>query len=240
MHWLFRQRFNKNSSNNFKDFTPLEIDEFINNSTYVFIEENAYREDSKRFDYINNLIVTNPEQPALSPITLTGNKYEINLSALKYPLYKIKNLIVYTNCGNILIADTQIVGHDKINKILDDHHQQPNKKWKRLIAALAKSSSQAHQNLYIYSTTGFTVNSVTIEYVRKPKRVFFGGYDTIEYLTCDANCNQYYSASTPPVDSEIDERHHDLIIDYAVREAQRTLQNTAINLTENKIIKQNG
>lgn len=240
MHWLFKERYNKLNSNNYRDLSTYQIDEKINDAQIVFLEEHSYQEGSLQdFDMVNNLLVTSPEQPVLSPVTSSNNIYQFNLSSLKYPLFKIKRIVANTNCGNILIADTQIVGHDKLNIMLDDYHQQPSKKWKRLLAVLAKSSSSLNQNLYIYSTQGFVVNSIQIDYIRKPKEVFYGGYNTIEYLNCvssgSTHCTQFYSAATQPVNCEIDERYHSLIVDYAVREAQRILKDNSITLSENKI-----
>lgn len=239
MHWLFKERYNKLNSNNFRDFSTYQIDEKINDGQLVFLEEHSYQEGSLQdFDMVNNLLVMSPEQPVLLPVSVSNNVYQFNLSALKYPLFKIKRIVANTNCGNILIADTQIVGHDKLNMLLDDYHQQPSKKWKRLLATLGKSSSATNQNLYIYSTTGFIVNSIHVDYIRKPKEVFYGGYNTIEYINCQSsgtNCNRFYNTSTPPVDCEIDERYHSMIVDYAVREAQRILKDNSIQLSENKI-----
>ncbi len=240
MHWLFKERYNKLNSNNYRDLSPYQIDEKINNSQIIFIEEFSYPENTLQdLDMVGNLLVTTPEQPVLLPITVSGNVYQFNLSALKYPLLRIKRIVANTNCGNVLIADTQILGHDKLNIILDDFHQQPSKKWKRLVAVLAKSSTSLTQNLYIYSAPGFVVTSIQIDYIRKPKEVFFGNYNSIEYAQCVAsggtNCNQYYNLTAPPVDCEIDSRYHDLIVDYAVREAQRILKDNSIQLTEQKI-----
>lgn len=240
MHWLFKERYNKLNSNNYRDLSPYQIDEKINNSQLIFIEEFSYPENTLQdLDMVGNLLVTSPEQPLLLPITSSNNVYQFDLSALKYPLHRIKRITANTNCGNVLIADTQILGHDKLNLILDDYHQKPSKMWKRLVAVLAKSSVANNQNLYIYSVPGFTVTSIQVDYIRKPREVFFGGYNSIEFAQCTSsggsNCSQYYNNLTPPVDCEIDSRYHDLIVDYAVREAQRILKDNSIQLTEQKI-----
>lgn len=240
MHWLFKERYNKLNSNNYRDLSSYQIDEKINNGVQIFLEQHAYPETTLQdFDMVGNLIVTAPEQPVLLPITSINNVYQFNLSALKYPLFKIKRIVVNTNCGNVIIPDIEIVGHDKVNTLLTDYHQKPSKKWKRLLAVLAKSSLATNQNLYIYSEAGFTITSIQVDYIRKPKPVFFGKYNTIEYSNCVAtggtNCNAFYNVATAPVDCEIDERYHDLIVDYAVREAQRILKDNSITLSENKI-----
>lgn len=241
MHWLFKERYNKLNSNNYRDLSPYQIDEKIYNGMLMFLEEHSYPESTLQdFDMVGNLLVKSPEQPVLTPVTSANNVYQFNLSATKYPLFKPKRIVANTNCGSVVIADTALVGHDKLNSLLNDFHQKPSKKWKRLVATLGKSSTANHQNLYIYSETGFTITSIQVEYIRKPKEVFFGGYNTIEYLDCQAtpgstNCNQFYNESTQPVDCEIDERYHDLIVDYAVREAQRILKDNSIQFTSAKI-----
>lgn len=240
MHWLFKERYNKLDSNNYRDLTAYQIDEKINNAQLLFLEAHAYSETTLQdYDMVNNLLVTSPEQAAIAPVTVTGQKYEFDLASLKYPLFKLKRIVANTNCGEVTLSQTSIIGHDKLNIVLGDYHQKPSKKWTKLVASFAKASGGSHQNLYIYSEAGFVVNSLSLDYVRKPKEVFFGGYNSIEYLDCVAsqgsNCNQYYNAATPPVDCEVDERYHDLIVDYAVREAQRILKDNSLQFNTAKI-----
>lgn len=236
--WLFKERYNKNDSNHYRDLTPIQIDQFINNGSFIFLEQNVFPEmHQQKFDMVSNLIVTQPEQPAITPLTSENNVYEFPLSELKYPYLHYKRAYARTNCGTYQV---EIVGQGRLNDILKDEFQRPSKKWRRLIGSFAKNSSDNTKSLYIYSEEGFEVNELLIEYVRQPKEFFSGGYNSIEFIECQRasgeNCNQYYNAASPVQDLEIDPDYHTLIVDYAVKEAARVLKDgDALNLKQDKI-----
>lgn len=225
LHWLIKERYNKLDSNHYRDLTPLQLDEAINKATYDFMERNVFIEDQPRFDMISDLIITSPDQPAIAYHTVSNDVYEFRLADLKYPYYHYKRAHVTTDCG---LTKVEIVGHGRLSDILTDSMQKPSKKWRRLIGTIAKTSDGEGKSLYIYATPDWTIDTLFIEYVKKPSKVFFGGYDSIEYIECLNNngvtCSQYYNTSTDPVDLEIDETYHTLIADYAVLELTRTLK----------------
>lgn len=225
LHWLVKQRYNKLDSNHYRDLTPLELDEAINDAQFQFLERVVFVEDMPRFDMVSNLIVSASEQGSITPVNAVGNVYEFDLDALTYPYYHYKRAYADTDCGTTKV---EIVGHGRLSDILTDAMSRPSRKWRRLVGTFAKSSSSDGKSLYVYSEPGWVISSLNIEYVRKPKNVFFGGYDTIEYLECvntgGSNCAQWYSSASDPQDCEIADDYHTLIADYAVRELSRILK----------------
>lgn len=238
VNWLFKQRFNKLDSAHYRDLSTLEIDQVINDAQFLFLEKNVFAELQPQFDMISNLVVTQPEQPALLPISETNDVYEFDLSELEYPYYHYKRAYAKTDCG---LVKVEIAGHNKLSDILTDEFQKPSKKWRKLVGAFAKKSIGTSQSLYIYSEANFAISELYLEYVRKPKQYFSGGYDSLEYLDCktintNSNCSQFNSRNSLSQNLEINPDYHTLIVDIAVREAARILKDIdSVNLNNEKI-----
>lgn len=221
MHWLFKERFNRGSTNFYPDFTPMQIDQFINDSVDMLIQKHSAREDKQLFfDMLNPLLVTDT-------IKFTEPNFFL-LSDLKHPYFYNKRIIANTaDCGAIKVI---IEGHGRLNDILNDAFQKPSNKWRRVIGVFENNGVR------VYSES--PVQSLTISYYKYPNQVFFGGYDTLEYLDCNktsSNCSQYYSKTSTPQDCEINPTYHARVVDVAVQEAQRTLGQENISLTVNKV-----
>lgn len=225
IHWQFKERFNRASSNYYMDFTPMQIDQFVNDGLFQFMEREFPTENSQRiYDALGNLIVTSPEQGVIEPVTSADNKYEFDFADLEYDYYHYKRAVCKLDgCHDIRV---DIEGQGRINDLMNDEMQKPSLKWKRLIGYIAKSSTNDGRSLYVLAHPDMTITGLALDYVRKPKPVFFGGYNTLDYLDCQAsggtNCPGY-SMTSPSQDLEIHTDYHTLIVDYAVREALRTL-----------------
>lgn len=227
LHWLIKQRFNKLDSNHYRDLTPLEIDEAINDATFLLVSKIDTPEFQPYIEMVANLVITYPQQPLVEPVASAGDVYEFDLNNLVYPYFSFKRAYANTDCG---LTKVELVSQGRLNDVLADQFSKPSKKWRRLIGTLAKSSQSDGYSLYIYSESGFEIENLALEYVRQPVKVFYGGYDSVEYLEClqnggtTATCSQYYSSTDSPVDSEIDETYHTVLADYAVRELSRILK----------------
>lgn len=219
MHWLFKERFNRSSSNFYPDYAPMQIDQFINDAVEILLQKHASREDKQLFfDMLSPLLIKD---------TITGSEGLYNLQKLKEPYFYTKRIIANTDCGPMKVI---IEGHGRLNDILLDAFQKPSNKWRRVIGVFEGS------NVRIFSES--TVESLTIDYYKYPKQVFFGGYDTLEYLNCiktSNNCSGFYSKLSSPQDCEISHTYHARVVDVAVQEAQRVLGQENIALTTNKI-----
>lgn len=219
MHWLFKERFNRNSSNFYLDYTPMQIDQFINDAVDIVVQKHAAREDKQIFfDMLNPLLVT---------ANITGSDNFFSLDQLKDPYFYNKRITANTSCGEMKVI---IEGQGRLNDILTDAFQKPSTKWRRVIGVFENNG------IRVYSEV--PVTSLTIHYYKYPKQVFFGGYDTLEYLECmktGTNCSQYYSKTSTPQDCEVYHTYHARIVDIAVQEAQRVLGQETISLSVNKI-----
>ncbi len=236
-HWLFKERFNKNNSNHYKDFTPYQIDNFINAGQDLLIEDifgdsqNVinFERDQQKTDILSKFVVTH--EPTLPVLQVTSTLYKVDLTDLKQDyLHKIRAW-VETECGLVKVIFVQ---HDDLSYILEDQFSKPSKKWRRIIGVFSNGFIELH------SEVGFKLSKLKFTYIRKPNTVFYGGYDTIEYDNCvqtnGTNCNIYLSTSSNPVNIEFEHPYDNLVIDYAIREASRTLEiDKKLQLLNNKI-----
>lgn len=226
LHWLIKERANRGASNVYQDFTPMELDQLIHDTARIILNRSVPVEGNS-FDtsLVAPLLVTVPDQPAIIPANVDTGKYELKTSELKYEYFRYKRLWVDQGCGPVKVV---VEGSGRLNDILADHYQRPSLKWKRVYGYVAKSSDATAESIYLLCEPGTFIKSVSIEYVRYPKKVFFGGYDSIEYLDCvergGLNCNQYYSQASPIQDLEFGELYQSLIVDAAVLELNRIIE----------------
>ncbi len=244
MHYEFKVRANRLDTQHYQDLNPYTIDSLLNNAQIFFMEHYAYvsrlpfESIQSRIDMLSNLVIGYPEQPELNPALIDANTYEVKLDDLKYEYAHLVRAYVNSNCG---VINVKLVPINNLNRMLTDAFQKPSLKWKRLLATIRKTSDDINPSLYIYSASDLVVKDVRLEYIKNPKEVFYGGYNSIKYDTCIAssgiNCQQYYNISTPPVDCELSETYHSLLVDIAVREFSRYTDNiNKLQTTDNKIL----
>ena len=221
VHSIFKERFNRLASDYHEDLSPYQIDRFLNDGMFELMQLTARNEQStKHTNLFASIIYTDTVTP-----TVINNTYRAPIDNLMFPFYEYKRVVAKTNCGDV---NVQLETYGRIGDLLKDAFSKPSKKWKRLLATTQQPlSGGTDREMVIYSEEGFIVNTVEITYVRYPKDVFFGGYDTPDYLECvnsnGTNCDQYDNQNTPRRTIDIHENYHTLFIDYAVQEALRSL-----------------
>lgn len=239
-HHEFKIRMNKLNSLHYEDLLPYQIDSKLNEAA-LFIcnhwgELSEFGKSQFNKDLFGNLLVKYPDQPKLVLHGTTDNQYEYKLLDLKYPYLHLDRC--YVQCGTNIVP-VSMIQHDQQHK-LNDKYQKPNFKWKRLLGLIGKSSDSNNTSLYIYSDVDLTNKDVRLEYVKYPKKVFFGGYDSVEYADCrrrkaldDLNsvedCNQYYKRTDAPVNSDLPASYHDLQVDVAVWLTTGSTENQFLN-----------
>lgn len=225
LHWQFKQRFNKLDSDNYRDLTPMEIDERLNDAVGVF-GETFFSDEShtQRLDWMSPLLYTE----TIPTVRVSNSTFSVDLSTLTHKYWHIKRVNASTDCGAI---DFEITGHGRISDILRDEFQKPSKKWLRIVGLLENNK------LIIHTDVDWDVDSITITYVRYPQPVFFGGYDTPEYIECTENCEGLLNRESSPQDLEItDYTVRRFIIELAVKEAHRILMNSGgVQLQQEKV-----
>lgn len=226
LHTLFYQRYNRGTSNFYQDFNPWEIDQFFHDAVRIMTERmHPLEGDVQKVDFTGFLTVTSPErQPLIVPTKVAEGKYEIKVSDLTYSYLHYKRISIDQGCGFFGVS---MEGLGRLNDINKDSLMKPSMKWERAYGYVAKDAG-SNKSIFIHCEPGTEIKFVQLDYVIEPKPVFFGGYDTIEYLTCvsrgSENCNQYKSASSDPQDLEMDAAYASMVVDYAVAEAKRTIQ----------------
>lgn len=240
IHWEVKLRYNKLDSDHKKDLSPAEIDAVVNNAINYFVEccysGNNYKKYKlgfeviqQRTDMLSNLVVRRPRQPILTHFNVENNVYEYKISQLAYPYIYYLRSNVQTECG---LAEVRIEQHDDLNLVLKDPYRKPSKKWRRLVGSFNEASDGDGDSLYVYTDGEFaSVQGLHMEYLRAPKKVFFGGYDSIEYEVCVLNggteeeCAAIYNtASSPTVECDISSHYHSFIVDIAVQELARIME----------------
>lgn len=245
-HLEFKNRFNKLNSNHYPDLNTSQIDSLIDAAAIFLLRLRGKEYEETQFlkDLFSTLTVKYPEQAELASYDTQDTgiiQHEFKLSELKYP-YR-GHVRSYVRCGGQVVP-VSIIKHDEQQKI-NDSYQKPSFKWKRLSGMMGKSSDEEGQSLYVNSDV--ELDALRIEYIKQPKKVFFGYYDTIEYLDCTRrlhenfpgveSCNQYYSATDIPVNSDLPEQFHDLQVDVAVYLATGKTENAQLlSISQLKLI----
>lgn len=226
VHYLVKQKWNKLDSNSNMDLTSAMIDMTINQVSrnyinYFFNSDGTLKRvglegTQYNIDEIANLVISKPEQPSLTPIDRGEGIYEVPFSYLTYKYFHLLRASTNTDCG---VVSVDILPHSKLSQSLNDYYRKPKKAWRRALAKIAKSSNGDGISLYVYTNGDFVIDTIDIEYIKEPKDVFFGGYDSIETVYG----KEGYTASDDPVDPEI--RNLDLLADMVVQELLTSVSN---------------
>lgn len=234
IHQLVKLKFNELDSNRRVDLPAPLLDDVINTVIHDYVEifysgkslnRYGFEVTQQRIDMLSTLV----ESETLTPILKSG-VYEVNFSKLKKQYMHLVRAFASTNCGQIGI---DLIQHDDLNQVLKDPLRGPSLIWRRLSAVQRTSSDTDSASLYIYTNNLVVVDDVTIEYIRCPKKVFSGGYDSLEYKF--GNKSAYKSADSP-VTSDIPEKYHEMIVDMTVQELTRIFQDQGITLQTEKIL----
>lgn len=227
-HYHFKLLYNKWDSQHKRDLNPAEIDEILNKAQDIYIEQTysgfnskqvGFENTQQRIDDLSHLVIKCPSniQQELSPsLSTLKNISKFNLEDLQFPyLHLIRaNANLRRSSDNCTTSgEVMIVQHDDLNRILKDTFKQPSFNWKRVVGVFGRSGTSATDlsSLYIYTDDTFSVDSICIEYLKKPDRVSIGGYPDIS-----GNIKTATNFEFP--DHVILQ-----IIDLAVREAQRII-----------------
>lgn len=206
LHKEIKEKVNKVDSNHYKDLKHHQLDSIINQAVFYFKEHFAFvnrmpfENNQSRLDMISPLVVRNKE---VSFTQVEDGQYKVTLPE------NYANLIRgYFYCGNKQ-SPISIQKHDELTTILNDPYRKPSSTWSRAVGVFGDST------FYVY---GKNINKIVIDYIKDHTPVFFGGYNSIEFIDKQRRQitpNQSYSSTTPPVDLELDFSYKDIITDIA-------------------------
>jgi len=223
-HYDIKLKLNKLDSEKRKDFNPAEIDWALNNwGIPQFIKTRyginnylryGFEVIQKRIEDLKELVVKSPTtlQPAVTATSLGGNLYEVKISSLaKDYLFFIRGraTISKTGCTDKKVKVTQIQ-HDDLDSALDSHLYAPDWNWGIVLMVEGQSTTDDKGSFYFYTdkNNSFTVKDFCPEYIRQPKQVWEGSYNT---LNQDPLKGTVYTIGQTAVDCELNSYMHEEI-----------------------------
>jgi len=216
LHWELDFRYNKLNTNSKIQLTPLEKDSILNNALNRLITlaykgmpntriEQGYEIDQQNRDILSTFTVK--ETISYPPSNI------FNLMDLSHLYLHYANIKLHSNCGEFNVT---VVQHDDIEMFKKDSFKAPSKQWKRALAVFYNNSIE------FFIPAGVTFNSFTITYLRQPVKMFFGNYNTPNFTYSGYNSVEFntsqsgYQATDPPVQCELHEGYHNLLLDFAI------------------------
>jgi hypothetical protein len=233
MHYDFKIKADKVDSLRNENFEPFELDWLINEAQLIFLKtrtalNNVYQAGfekiQKRVDDLSTLLVKFPEQPALSvPLLLNSNGvYELKLNRLTHKYFQLQRVeveITKPNCGSKRVRKSEFARENNIGNILTNPYEKPSFEWSSVPHQFGRSSDGESASIYFYTNNEFTVSACYPEYLKMPKRVWIGTYNSL-----DGNYTLPVTPTNPVVSSEFPEHTHNEIVDIAVNEAARIIK----------------
>lgn len=241
MHFEVKLRYNKLNSNHKKDFHTEHIDDFLNEAQNEFVEICYSGNNSKRFklgfeftqqriDMLASLVI--PEED-INVTLFKPNIYRVNLDDLSKNYRHVLSGQVNSDCG---VIDLNIIRHSDLKTMLINENTKPSKIWRRCLAVEAgDADTTGNQSLLIYTGGEFNITDVSLSYLKEPRKMFFGGYNSLEFINGDTNA---LKASDPSIDCELPSTgsSHSLIVDIATQLIARSLEDLQkLQITEDKI-----
>ncbi len=227
IHHEFKLHYNKLNSNHKKDFASAYIDDLANRAQNEYVDIFATGTNAKKFKI--GFEVTQQRTEMLGNLVVPQNTIiptSVNTDHLDYDIYEYKVADDYhyfvrgnirTNCGTFSFSPKQ---HDDINTLLIGYHTKPSVMWKRFPTIVRRSTIGNSKSYYIHVPNGVSIEEFQLTYIKKPNKVFIGGYNTLEYIHGDLTA---YNTQTNPVHSELEEEYLHVLIDIMVDIVSRIL-----------------
>lgn len=229
-HFDFKIKSDKIDSLSRRNLRPHEIDWLLNEAQNIIVKQrygqtnvkrSGFESIQKRTEDLRTLVVKSPTttQPGVAPVRNTSDVYEFLISDFEFPYYflvRISAKITDGSCEKV-INGTIMTQHDDLNRSLDLEFVKPDFNWGRILVLEGRSdqADESEGSIYVY-TDGFEVMEIYPEYIKKPKNVWIGTYDSLDGR---------YIIGNPAVSSELPEHLHSEIVDIAVKEAVRIMEN---------------
>lgn len=238
LHYQFKIGVDKVDSLKTRNFLPAEIDWLLNEASLIYLRQEysppqGFEVTQRNIDNLGTLVIKSPstDQPGIPVIPVIGNNgcYEGKLNQTEYPylfMVRMRVRATKTGCGTRNIEVRQIQ-HDDLTKVLRSPFEGPSFDWYRVPAIFAKAQGfEGVSSVYFYTNEDFSIDLMYPEYIKLPRKVFFGGYNSLDgqYITSD-----------PQVTLDFPEGIHRKIVDLAVLEAQRNISNPNFQLSLQKV-----
>lgn len=232
MHYSFRGAVDKIHGLTNDDFNPAQIDWILNLAQLIEVKKRytpmnlarkGFQGSQKRLDDLVTLHIKSPQkQPGIAPTLLTdtfldNSVYECKLEDLAFSymfLTGLRATITNGTCTKDIGLDQ--IEEDDLSEGLINSHKRPDFNWGKCLFTIDASSANddAPGSIYIYSGN-FEVTKVFPSYLRYPRKLFIGGYDSLDGV---------YEAADASVSCELPQIIHDNIVNTAAELAASPLQ----------------
>jgi hypothetical protein len=261
MHYDFDIKFDKVDSLQQRNFNQAQKDWLLNEAQWVTLKTNYNLNDlnnrgrigfemtEQRIQDLKNLHIKSPApQPAVLATSISSELYEIDLSGLLYEYLFVTRIQAQITKGECTkIVSVGITQTDDLNNALSDPFNRPEFNTGDILGVYGRSTQNTTtQNnpygagsLYVYTDGTFTVDSIFIEYIKYPNRLWIGTYDiTSNLLPKDgSNTYIYQSGVDTPVSSDLSSHLHNEIVDVAVFLASQIIEDpNYVKLSQQKLI----
>jgi hypothetical protein len=228
-HYDFNIKIDKVDSLSKRNFTPAEKDWIFNEAIGLFVKQRyginnskkaGFESIQKRTDDLRTLQIKSPsaQQPGVVPVRHQGDVYEFRISDFAYPYWFLTRLTGEAGSGECVKTITiRQVQHDDLSIALEDEFYKPNFTWGEALAVEARSdeTSDKKGSIYVY-TDNFEIRKIYPEYIKKPNKVWIGTYNSLD---------GQYTVGQPIVECDLPEHTHSEIVDLAVAECSRIIEN---------------
>lgn len=233
IHRAIYRRWDEISQSRFRTLTDVEIDAYINEAIFEYVEIFAGGVNRSRYevgievnrpmlDRVDTLLVGYPEDPGIPPESVEGGVYVFDLSTLKFPFRSLLTATGEIDCGDLSITIEQ---NGDFNKVMGNKYRQPSLGWRRAPAF------RRQEKLYVHTNELFAINNLKCYYVRKPAEVCLGTY-TVEPTIENPNP----VAIKPKQECDLPEDYHPLLVDMVLQDLSRIyLDANRKNLLTDKI-----
>lgn len=234
LHQEIKFRLNKLNSNHVRDLPAAYIDDAINKVSLDFVEifysgnnskqyKFGFEVTQQRIDMLQTLVIPDKVLTSSSG-TITNKKYIFDLPTSPKYMHFLRGVATNAACPDKELT-VYITRHNDLSQKLIDINTQPSLAWNRVLGVIRSNK------LEIY-TKGFSVNSLLIDYITPPTKVFFSGYNTLE-----SPSEGGYISANPKITSNLPEQYHDLLVDLVVQYLALTLQdNNLVALLQNQTV----
>lgn len=182
LHYAFKINMDRVDKASSEDFNKAEIDWLLTEAQLLFIKKKikrfpAYESNQSTIDDLSSLHIKYPLQGLITPIDL-GGVYEVKTDSLAYKyLYLLRGEVnaVRNNCSYLI--PLKFAQTDDLSEVLKDPFNGPS--IDHIPYNFGTSSDGSGQSLYIYPGN-YIINSMKLEYIKEPSRVFFGDYPYLD------------------------------------------------------------
>lgn len=228
-HYDFNIKIDKVDSLSKRNFTPVEKDWIFNEAIGLFVKQRygtnnskkaGFESIQKRTDDLRTLQIKSPsaQQPGVVPVRHQGDIYEFRISDFKFPYWFLTRLSGKAQKDDCIKTITiRQVQHDDLNVALDDEFFKPDFTWAEALAVEARTDegNDKKGSIFVY-TDDFEIIEIYPEYIKQPNKVWIGTYNSLD---------GQYAIGDPVVECDLPEHTHSEIVDLAVAECSRIIEN---------------